>query len=150
MQNPITTPRGFFDGVVAPDVADLRENVQDVRLAFHAAISIHQLPEWIFKAGLTQHVELSQYRDSLYALRPDLKIIRDIASNAKHFPPERATPLNIGTSAGPALSFPDTPFFEPTQKQVLAKDEQGGSQWVIPVILAAFDFWSKEMTQYLS
>jgi hypothetical protein len=148
MQNPITTPSGFFDRVVAPDVADLKANVHDVRRAFHAAISLHQLPEWIFKANLTQYGDLSKYRESLYARRPDLKRIRDLASNAKHFPPERANKMSIGTSAGPALSLPNTTFCGPTQDQVLAKDEQGESQWVVPVILEAFDFWSKEMAQY--
>jgi hypothetical protein len=148
MQNPITTPRGFFDRVVVPDVAALKEDVEDVRLAFHAAISLHQLPDWICGAGLVLCRDPSKYLKSLYPRHPGLETIRALALNAKHFPPDRAARLAIGTSAGPALSLSNTPLCGPNQMQVLAKDEHGKNHWVISVISDAFDFWSEEMAQY--
>ena len=148
MQHPIATPQDFFKRVVAPDVAALREEVGDVRLAFHAAISLHHLPDWICGAGIVQYKDPSKYLQSLYPRHPGLEIIRALALNAKHFPPDSAPKLNIGTSAGPALSLPTTPFCESTQMQVLAKSEDGESQWVFQVISDAYDFWVTEMKKY--
>jgi hypothetical protein len=153
MQDPINTPQDFFKRVVTFDVEALNKNPEDVRLAFHAAISLHQISEWIWKAGLTPYKDLSQFRCALYQRCPSLKTVRDLASNAKHFPPDanRAGTMNVGISEGPIISVPNTfPFGEETQVQVLARYEQGEGLWVIQVIANAYDFWVEEMKRYSS
>ncbi|OUL79608.1 hypothetical protein [Paraburkholderia hospita] len=145
MKNAITTPREFFERVVTPDVAALNSDIDDVRLAFHAAISLHQLSEWVWGAHPVPFRNAAEYLKSLYPRHLGLEMVRALAFNAKHFPPEWVPTLQTGYSLGPALSLPNAPSGESTHQQVLAKDELGESIWVVPIILDAYDFWVEEL-----
>jgi hypothetical protein len=149
MKDAITTPQQFFDRVVVPDVEAFKANPEDVRLAFHAAISLHHLREWVFKSQPDPKPDFAgQWCPDLYKRCEALKFIRDLASNAKHFPPTQANVLEVGVSANPQgwdkSIWGVAKWDEVTQDQVIAKDEGGRSAWVVPVILDAFLFWSKE------
>jgi len=145
MQNSIQTPREFFDQVVTPDCEELRSNPGDVRIAFHASTSLHHLREWVLKASLTEHKRLDEYSPDLYQRCPDLKVIRDLASNAKHFPPDpgKAEKMEVGVSAASAIGCVAR-LGQSKQTQVIAKKDDGSRQWMIPIILNAYSFWKKE------
>ena len=51
MQSPVHTARDFFDVVIVPDVEDAQANPHNVRLLFHALISLHQMNDWYFNAS---------------------------------------------------------------------------------------------------
>jgi hypothetical protein len=148
MHNTITTPRQFFNRVVVPDIEALKTNPHDVRLAFHASTSIHQLREWVFKANLTTHQSLSEYSQYLYARCTFLYSVRTLASNAKHFPPGEAEILVVGTSA--VSAHWDTPIVrcgesdQSMQLQVIAQKQDGSKEWMIPTIMEGFQFWQNE------
>lgn len=152
MQKSIKTPREFFDRVVTPDWEELKKNPHDVRIAFHTSMSLHHLREWVFKAGLTGHLDLSQYCVDLYHRCSALKVIRALASNAKHFPPDhgRAEKMEVGVSVAP--TYPGAPtaiwavfhWGETEQNQIIAQKDDGSKQWMIPIILNAYSFWEKE------
>ena len=152
MQNSIQTPREFFDQVVTPDCEELRSNPGDVRIAFHASTSLHHLREWVLKASLTEHKRLDEYSPDLYQRCPDLKVIRDLASNAKHFPPDpgKAEKMEVGVSAAPTTWDSPTALWDVAlwgqsqQNQIIAKKEDGSRQWMIPIILNAYSFWKQE------
>jgi len=150
MQNSIQTPREFFNQVVTPDCEELKNSPGDVRIAFHASASLHHLREWVFKAGLTGYPNLSQYSGDLYQRYPGLKVIRDIASNAKHFPPDRAEKMEVGVSAAlttfgsPTALWDVTRWGQSQQDQIIAKKDDGSRQWMIPIILNAYSFWKQE------
>jgi hypothetical protein len=152
LQEPLTTPRGFFDRVVVPDIEDLKRNPEDVRLAFHAGTSLHQLRDWVYKAGLVPQLSFSQFCESLYGRCPALSTIRDLASNAKHYPPdpEWAEKMDVGVSAAPTFWGSETALWDvahwnqTTQMQVIARTEDGQSAWMVPVLLTGYHFWEKE------
>ncbi len=115
-------------------------------------MSLHHLRERVFKAGLTVHLDFSQYCGDLYHRCSDLKVIRDLASNAKHFPPDpsKAEKMEVGVSA--ASTYPGAPtalwgvfhWGEPEQNQIIAQKDDGSKQWMIPIIWNAYSFWEKE------
>jgi len=152
MQNSIKTPREFFDRVVTPDWEELKKNPHDVRIAFHASISLHQLRDWVFKAYLKGHLNFPQYCEDLCHRCSDLKVIGDLASNAKHFPPnpKRAEKMEVGVSAAPTNWGDPTAIWgvahwEKTERnQVIAQKDDGSKQWMIPIIWNAYSFWEKE------
>ena len=153
MQNTLTTPREFLDRIVVPDIEALMQAPHDVRLAFHASASIHHLREWVFKAGLTTYRGLSDYcENDLYIRCPDLKLIRDLASNAKHFPPDagRAEKLVVGASAAstcwdsPTTMWDIAEWDKSEQMQVIAAKEDGSKEWMVPILMKGFHFWKNE------
>jgi hypothetical protein len=45
----IQTPEEFFTNVVKPDYTDFMAKIEDLRLAFHCAISLFHMADWIYE-----------------------------------------------------------------------------------------------------
>ncbi len=120
----IETPREYFDHVVNLDVNDLIDHPTDIRLAYHACISLVSLRSWILKAyknrpwswqtnakGLLNENEL---REALNGMGPDrdLALVSDIANASKHMflqPDQSATvAINTATIAFGGALFGDS------------------------------------------
>ena len=147
MQKPLTTPRAFFQSVVVPDVDAVKRNPEDVRLALHAATSLHQLRDWVYKAGLVPAVSWQEYCENLYRRCSALRSIRDVASNAKHYPadPSKAARLDIGVTAMPVSTVSEDPdTAQAMQVHVIAKNDSGLKAMVVPAVVEGFEFWKKE------
>ncbi|GJH30228.1 hypothetical protein [Caballeronia novacaledonica] len=185
----LNTPLDFFNHVVRPDFEALEKNTTSARLLFHAATSIHHLREWVFKAndavGKATPPELCKdcaekrkeffranpnsydaFNKNLYESCPALKKIRDLASNAKHFPPDSAEKLTVTHTAEPATApirplmdhgepaiAPIRPFFDsggnvsPPSRlaDVTATNEDGVDIQALQAIREGFEFWKKKV-----
>ena len=90
------TPADFWSGMVEPDFADCEANKADLRAAFHAAISLFHMHDWVW---ITHEVSVraafniqrsrpkpdsSLFADALESKYNDFGLIRSIANAAKH------------------------------------------------------------------
>lgn len=94
------TPADFWSGMVEPDYKDARSNPADLRAAFHAAISLFHMHDWIWRtyeasvgtsftfrnsAGSAAAVrDAGTFANSLEQQCEDFGRIRSIANAAKH------------------------------------------------------------------
>lgn len=94
------TPGDFWSGMVEPDLADYQAHIDDLRAAFHVAISLFHMHDWVW---ITHEVSLRRtftstdargntsavhdgksFANSLEQQNPDFGRIRSIANAAKH------------------------------------------------------------------
>jgi hypothetical protein len=91
----IETPREYFDHVVNLDVDDLVADPTDIRLAYHACISLLSLRDWILTEYRTQpwswqtkakgHLKTKrEFQKALNAIDNNFAIVTDIANASKH------------------------------------------------------------------
>ena len=145
MQNPVTTPREFFDRVLTPSVEALRWNPGDVRLAFEASTHLHSLRERVFKAGLVPSVGKDQFFADVNDRCPAQRSVRILAGNAKHWPPKDVPKLDVGITAMPTPTICGVEDVAETMRMhVIARAEDGQKTWPVPAILEAFDWWKRE------
>jgi len=88
----ISSARDFWIKVAQPDYEDFRDNPANLRKAFHAAMSLYHVVDWVwgdyesspplvFNASslddLRSHIEHNEC--------PDFGLIRDVSDSSKHF-----------------------------------------------------------------
>jgi hypothetical protein len=94
------TPADFWSGMIEPDFADCRANQADLRAAFHAAISLFHMHDWVWETysgalgalftykardDRTKAVESAEtFANALEQQYDDFGRIRGIANAAKH------------------------------------------------------------------
>ncbi len=92
--------RAFWQYIVKPDYNAFREKIDDLRRAFHCAIALFHLSDWIYvahktyinanfmfkgKNGTSQQVyDEKTFANALRDLHPDFELVRGIANSAKH------------------------------------------------------------------
>lgn len=92
----------FWEHVVKPDYEDYQKHTDDLRLAFHCAVTLFHLHDWIFRAHEAQVRSAFTYKDrnqtgndlpvtkpkhfanAISDHHPDFELIRGIANAAKH------------------------------------------------------------------
>jgi hypothetical protein len=94
----ITDCRSFWREIVVPDYNDFTANIDDLRRAFHCAISLFHLSDWVYVAHKA-HIDANftfrerhgvarpderTFANALGDLHPDFDLIRGIANSAKH------------------------------------------------------------------
>ncbi len=148
MQNNIKSPREFFEVIVMPDFDDFYKNQGNIRLAFHVCMSIDHLADWIAKS-LGQN--RGNFLKAKYEECADLEIIRNLSSNAKHFPPDRAPIMHVATTAAsvPVDNFVNVDDITDWDlhgagDQVIARMENGNKFWLLNPITSAYTFWKRE------
>jgi len=98
----INSARDFWDKIAKPDYEDFRDNTADLRTAFHAAVSLFHVSDWVWKDNENKRHAVFDVNDE-YKLRdyiidkecPDFELIRDVANSSKHFrlsPPSAKRP----------------------------------------------------------
>jgi hypothetical protein len=99
----VTNAREFLDEVVIEDFKEFEADATSLRKAFHCALSLYHLHEWVFASHATQ-LNYSKARDFDKALcaSPDFQLIRDIANAAKHMVLTR-DPKRIAHAANTAV-----------------------------------------------
>jgi len=116
----IATYQDFKKQIVEVDFAEFMSNRGDLRKAWHCAISLFHLHDWVYKAhkaaidanytfvdddGVTRPVSrASHFANALGQLHPDFQLIRGVANNAKHLeigesPPGRQDPSGMPSHA---------------------------------------------------
>jgi hypothetical protein len=96
----ITNCRSFWREIVVPDYNDFVMRIDDLRCAFHCAISLFHLSDWVYvahkayidanfifrdKDGIVRSVtDKKTFANALGDLHPDFDLIRGIANSAKH------------------------------------------------------------------
>jgi hypothetical protein len=91
----IATPSEFFSEIVDPDVDECLRKPRDLRLAFHACISLFSLRDWIVKAhsGKTwthnqtpkgQLCSNDNLQHDLVQIQPSFLVVSNVANSAKH------------------------------------------------------------------
>lgn len=110
--------------IVQKDYDEFRANRGDIRAAFHCAISLYHLADWVYVAHNTQINATFQFRangglcrvtdektfpNALADAHPDFELIRSVANAAKH--------LKLGTKPTtrpiPPLAMPPIPRRKP-------------------------------------
>jgi hypothetical protein len=90
----------YWRDVVEPDYRDFIAKIDDLRLAFHCAITLFHMADWVYvvhksyidskfkfkdKNGNLQRVtDEKMFANAVQDLYPDFKLIRGIANSAKH------------------------------------------------------------------
>ena len=97
----IGTQQEYWDQVVVPDYSDFIAKIDDLRMAFHCAISLFHMHDWIYithklvidqsfqfknrKTGaLTPVSDEIQFANAIEDVHPDFVLVREIANTAKH------------------------------------------------------------------
>ena len=91
----IETPLELYSNVVEIDVAEFLSTPDDLRLAYHACVSLLSLRDWIFEnyrgtawtcLGHSQPIfrSKSNFQSTLEQLLDDFRIVTDVANASKH------------------------------------------------------------------
>src|SRR5258706_8334602 len=117
-------PGDFWSGMVEPDFTECAANKADLRAAFHAAISLFHMHDWVWKTheqslrasftytdGTRKKVAVHDARsfaNSLEQQFPDFGRIRSIANAAKHLEVKDVRPVDNAAShaANTAVQVP--------------------------------------------
>jgi hypothetical protein len=148
-ETQVSTPRSFFEQIVVPDFDAYYADQGNIRLAFHVCMSLDHLADWIAKA---QGMDRGEFLKCKYMECSDLKKIRDLSANAKHYPPSRTnTPVILmSVTAEPmsvlewadVLAVPDV-LAHGAGNQVKAIQD-GHETWLLNPVSGAFHFWKRE------
>jgi hypothetical protein len=95
MVDKIETPREFYTNVVAIDIIEFRTKPDDLRLAYHACVSLLSLRYWIFEKykslpwtwmSNAQPIFTTKntFQSRIELLLDDFRIITDVANASKH------------------------------------------------------------------
>jgi hypothetical protein len=92
--------RAYWRDVVEPDYNDFNAKIDDLRRAFHCAITLFHMCDWVYvahkpyidstfaykdKNGASQSVSNEKgFADAIRDLYPEFQLIRGIANSAKH------------------------------------------------------------------
>ncbi len=116
----------FWREIVTPDYEETVSKIDDLRRAFHCAISLFHLCDWIYvahkafidatftfkdKTGAAQPVsDEKTFANALRDLNPDFELIRGIANSAKHLAlrnkgPHPAAPNSAANTRVQATGF---------------------------------------------
>lgn len=104
--------------IVQKDYDDFRANRDDIRAAFHCAISLYHLADWVYDAhktridttftfdanGPQRVIDEKTFANALADINPDFELIRTVANSAKHLvvtskPKARAVPPHTASHA---------------------------------------------------
>jgi hypothetical protein len=93
----ITDCRSFWRDIIVPDYNDFTAKIDDLRRAFHCAISLFHLSDWVYAAhkpyidahfshrdknGVARPVsDAKTFANALGELHPDFDLIRGIANS---------------------------------------------------------------------
>jgi hypothetical protein len=96
----IQTPQDYWDHILVLDYNDCMASADDLRLAFHCAVSLFHMTDWVYithkskidasfrfkdKAGTTRPVSNEkEFANALRDIHADFELIRQIANTAKH------------------------------------------------------------------
>jgi hypothetical protein len=116
------TPDDFWQGILLPDYNHFQENTGDLRSAFHSAISLFHMHDWIFEAypdcvtanfafthsdGHSQNAtDVGMFANALEQANSDFGLIRGIATAAKHWKVTRKKhQQNVPSHSSNVMSF---------------------------------------------
>ena len=103
MNAKIDDCKKYWNELVEPDYQEFQANQGDVRKAFHCAISLFHMADWVYKekglnywksvglhftdrtgAAIAVHDHKS-FANALATIDPNFELVRNIANSAKHF-----------------------------------------------------------------
>ena len=103
MKTKIDDCQKYWSGIVEPDYQEFQANQGDVRKAFHCAISLFHMADWVYKekglhywksvglqftnrtgAAVAVHDDKS-FANALATIDQNFELVRNIANSAKHF-----------------------------------------------------------------
>lgn len=90
MTESISTPVQYWINMVGMDLVDFSNNEDDLRRAFHCAISLYHMHDWIFVAHKQQVMALfdvtdeRQFSEKLRKQHKSFELIARIANSGKH------------------------------------------------------------------
>lgn len=125
MMTAIADYKAFKTEIVDSDFADFQRNPGNLRAAFHCAISLFHLGDWVYAAHkptidagftFTTGAQKNPVRDekmfanALADINPDFELIRGVANSVKHlqlkpFAGSRAQPPHMPTNAANTQSI---------------------------------------------
>jgi len=139
-----TNATDFFDGVVAPTVAEFFSDEGNLRRARLAAIVLYHMADyWSFETLKTE--KKPKFDDALIAECYEFRLIRDVANASKHAQIHRNDP-QLKTSQ--QVSGPSGIFFAPFGEgvfgeaaEVFLRLDDGTVRPISPLIRSVTEFW---------
>jgi hypothetical protein len=133
MKTKIDTCNKYWKEFVLPDLKDFIEDQGNVRKAFHSAISLLHMADWIYKEkGLAYWQSIGlQFKDrtgamvavhddksfanAIATINPDFELVRGVANSAKHFELKRrgnhaAAPISSANTYSRVAAFDSSSF----------------------------------------
>jgi hypothetical protein len=174
MTASIQTPQEFWTYVVVPDYQEFMGKVDDLRLAFHCAISLFHMADWVYetykpaidssfvfadrKSGVSTPVrQVSQFANAISDLHPDFELIRQIANTAKHLQltstsPHPNAPTNAANTAVQSTGFGQGGFgqgpFGGTPRVMLANHRGQPDIEFSVIATTVFNMWQSLSSQH--
>jgi hypothetical protein len=164
------TAADYWAGVVEPDYQDCRNNPADLRIAFHAALSLFHMHDWIWKTheaavrasftftdknGTVVKVhDKGSFANALEQQCGDFGRVRGIANAAKHFDvevrpipnaPGNATDTAVRTTAYGEGPYGGGPFGGTSRVMLVGPN---GSMEFSDVIKGAYEMWNTLRANY--
>lgn len=103
MNTKIDDCKKYWNEIVEPDYQEFRAHQGDVRIAFHCAISLFHMADWLYQekglhywksvglqftdrtgANVAVH-DAKSFANALATIDPNFELVRNIANSAKHF-----------------------------------------------------------------
>jgi hypothetical protein len=158
----------YWQDVVAPDYQDFLRRDDDLRSAFHCAISLFHMHDWLYRANPAQINQTFTYRDrngnsqlvhdprtfanAVADLCADFELIRGIANSVKHLEltprPNAPAPRNPATPTHAANTYFSIAsvhrflgFTLRTAGQVMLQGPGGQDRPVTDVARTVYQFW---------
>jgi hypothetical protein len=159
----VTDCRSFWRAIVVPDYEDFNAAIDDMRRAFHCAISLFHLCDWVYhphKASINANftyrhrngdvrriTDEKEFANALADLHPDFDLIRGIANSAKHLvltnprPHPRVQNTGFGEGGYGMGPYGGTP-------RVMVEGPGGQDREFTDLAKSTFDMWQRLSQQH--
>lgn len=172
----MATPRAitnyieFWEDIVLPDFNDATNNPGDMRAAFHCAISLFHLSDWLFVAHGTaligqfnlvsrrpgRPVDETDFANALNAADPNFELIRGIANSAKHLqlrytgnqPNSPSVAGNTHPTITGVFSTAFSTAFNQSSYRVILAGPNGADTDFLDIAKAVVDMWRRLSAQH--
>jgi hypothetical protein len=162
--------QSFWREVVIPDFDDFMGEQSNLRRAFHCAISLFHMADWVYrghKAYIHAHFTFtdkngnpkSVYNEKSFAnairdLHPDFELIRGIANSAKHLEirqgthpasPTHAANTSSHSSTWDTAEWDNDPW---NSRGIILTDSGGNNYKVLALAESTYKMWSRLCQQH--
>ncbi len=173
----VTTYAEYRSKIVEPDYRDFVDNESDLRMAFHSAISLFHLHDWVYGAqaayinanfvfqnnGVATPVTGGpQFANALADLCPEFELIRGVANSAKHLtlrgrnakrpPPPSNMPSHAANTFSDPGGWPDTPWpddeWQDEVPAVKLEGDNGQHLVLIDVATTVHTMWTVQFAKH--
>ena len=162
--------RSFWRDIVTPDYNDFMNQREDLRRAFHCAISLFHMADWVYlthkafidaqftfvdKNGTQQRVQDEKmFANAVRDLHSEFELIRGIANSAKHLEIRRgkhpASPTNAANTSSQSSDWDQAEWdVDPWNGRGVILAGPGGNDYKVTALAdSTYKMWSSLCRQH--